>query len=199
MESSSQIKYEEKPEEFAEAGQRFHHILDQIGFKESRGRVSYLQKYLMKHKPETFSHLNYTTVRAWLSISSPPMVKIDVIISALQEEYSFNHNIPQIKTWWKVGGYYPFIDETGTASPTITDLQKQNEEDKEKAQFIVMALVMEIAGDNFNKLTSDELVKLKDSAVKLTDDFANPFKTACPEEYIKMVIQKELESIQKKM
>jgi hypothetical protein len=36
MESNSQIDYEADPESFSETGQRLNHILDQIGFKESR-------------------------------------------------------------------------------------------------------------------------------------------------------------------
>jgi len=195
MESSNQIEYEADTESFAESGQRLNHLLDQIGFKEERGRVAYFQKYLIERKPETFAGLNYNTVRSWFKNSSPSMVKIDVIISALQESYSFNHNIPQIKTWWKVGGYYPFIDDAGAASPTIHDLQKKNEENREKAQFIVMSLVTEVAGDSFSSLTGEELVQLKDSAVKMNDDFADPFKTDCPSEYLKIAIQNELESI----
>ena len=195
MESNSQIEYEADPESFSETGQRLNHILDQIGFKERRGRVSYFQKYLSEHKPETFSDLNYSTVRSWFKDSSPSMLKIDVIISALQESYSFNHNIPQIKTWWKVGGYYPFIDAAGDVSPTILDLQKTIKENKEKKQFIVMSLVTEITGDAFNSLTSEDLVQIKDSAIKMIDDYADPFKIDCPSEYIKIAIQNEFESI----
>lgn len=195
MENSNQIEYEADTESFAESGQRLNHLLDQIGFKEERGRVAFFQKYLIERKPETFAGLNYNTVRSWFKNSSPSMIKIDVIISALQESYSFNHNIPQIKTWWKVGGYYPFVDGSGTASPTIHDLQKKNEADREKAQFIVMSLVTEVAGDSFSSLTGEELVQLKDSAIKMNDDFADPFKTDCPSEYLKIAIQNELESI----
>ncbi|PCJ88250.1 MAG: hypothetical protein COA54_03000 [Thiotrichaceae bacterium] len=195
MESSSHIEYETETDSFAESGKRLNHLLDQIGFKAERGRVAFFQKYLIERKPETFDGLNYNTVRSWFNNSSPSMIKIDVIISALQESYSFNHNIPQIKTWWKVGGYYPFIDETGIASPTIHDLQKRNEADREKAQFIVMSLVTEVAGEKFNNLTGEDLVRLKDSAVKMSDDFANPFKTTCPSEYLKIAIQNELKSV----
>lgn len=191
MDTNSQAEYEP----YNSPGDRLSHILDQIGFKQGRGRVRDFQSYLTDSRPDFFSDLKYTTVRSWFQESAPPMLKIDAIISALQESYSFNHNIPQIKTWWKVGGYYPFIDAGGEASPTIHDLQKKNEANREKAQFIVMSLVTEVAGDSFSHLTGEELVQLKDSAVRMNDDFADPFKTDCPSEYLKIAIQNELESI----
>jgi len=192
---SSQLDYEDKSKIYTEAGQRLNHLLDQIGFKEERGRVAFFQKYLIERKPEVFFGLNYNTVRSWFNNSSPAMVKIDVIISALQESYQFNHNIPQIKTWWKVGGYYPFINGDGSASPTILDIKQKNKENREKAQFIVMSLVTEVAGDSFGSLTGEELVQLKDCAIKMTDDYADPFKTECPSDYLRIAIQNKLESI----
>ena len=105
MDTNSQAEYEP----YDSPGDRLSHILDQIGFKQGRGRVRDFQSYLTDSRPDFFSDLKYTTVRSWFQESAPPMLKIDAIISALKEKYSFHHNISQIKTWWKVGGFYPFV------------------------------------------------------------------------------------------
>lgn len=106
---------------FDKTGGRLNHILDQIGFREGRGRVSDLQKYLIRTRPEYFANLKYTTVRSWLLESAPPMKKIEVIMDALQDNYEFKHDISQIKNWWKLGGFYPFTKSSQTTDIPLDD------------------------------------------------------------------------------
>jgi hypothetical protein len=180
---------------FDSPGDRLNHILDQIGFKQGRGRVTNFQNYLTSTSPDVFSDLKYTTVRSWFRDHAPPMQKIDGIVQSLQKEYVFRHDISLVKTWWKVGGFYPFISESGEPSPTIIDLQQDAIDNQEKVQFVVMHLVTEETGEAFNSLSSQDLIRLKNKAVKLAEEFADPFKTKCPTDYLRMAIRDELSAI----
>lgn len=185
-----------KQDLFDTTGRRLIHILEHIGFQEGRGRARALQEYLGRQRPEVFGTLKYTTARSWFQDSAPPMAKIDAIIDVLQDKYSFHHNIPLIKTWWKLGGLYPYVgDEDGNDVQTVISIQKDAIENKEKNQYLIMGLVTEVTGNAFSTLSSEDLVKIKDSAAKLADDFSNPFKSDCPTEYLKAVIQSELQII----
>ena len=50
-------------------------------------------------------------------------------------------------------------------------------------------------GELFESLSSQDLIKLKDQVVKFALDFADPFKTECPTEYLRMTIQHHLLNI----
>jgi len=69
------------------------------------------------------------------------MRKIDAAIQALQLEYKFRNDISQIKTWWKVGGFYPFVNKSGDTTPSITDLQQEVKDNEEKLQFVISHLL----------------------------------------------------------
>lgn len=173
-------------------GERLAHILDQIGFKHGRGRIDDLHKFLVEKRPDVYADLKYTTVRSWFHNSAPPMKKIDIIIEALQNDYVIQYNISQIKTWWKVGGYYPFA--TAIDSEKISDNSSNRGGSvqpisEQKLQFIVMSLVTEETGDEFNELTGEQLVQIKEKAIQLAKDFADPFMIECPSEYMRMAIR----------
>ncbi|WP_020406832.1 hypothetical protein [Hahella ganghwensis] len=182
-------------EAFGTPGERLNHILDQIGFKQGRGRVTEFHSFLSETSPEAFSDLKYTTVRSWFGDHAPPMRKINAAIQSLQTEFKFNHNISQIKTWWKVGGFYPFSVEHDESTPSVSELQQSSKENEEKLIFIVMSLITEETGTHFHSLPGSELVKIKDKAIEFAKDFSDPFKTNCPERYIRMAIKEELSSI----
>jgi len=182
-------------EAFELPGERLNHILDQIGFKQGRGRVAEFQNYLAEKSPGVFADLKYTTVRSWFQEHSPPMRKIDAAIQALQFEYKFRHDISQIKTWWKVGGFYPFVNESGEPAPSITDLQQEAKDNEEKLQFVIMSLVTEETGEHFKSLSSKDLVRLKDKVAQFAQDYSDPFKTDCPSDYLRMAIKAELSEL----
>lgn len=182
-------------EAFELPGERLNHILDQIGFKQGRGRVADFQNFLTEQSPDQFPELKYTTVRSWFQEHAPPMRKIDAVMQALQQVYRFHHDISQIKTWWKVGGFYPFVGGSGEPTPSITELQQDAKDNEEKLQFVIMSLVTEETGDLFKSLSSQDLVIIKDRVVRFAQEFADPFKTECPSEYLRMAIRDELSVI----
>ena len=181
---------------FVSSGERLGHILDQIGFKHGRGRINEFHTFLSSKKPEIFGDLKYTTVRAWFHENAPPMRKVDAIVSALQDDYPFQYDVSQVKTWWKVGGRYPFSSDYKRSPAESVDDQESYQASEQKLQFIVMSLVMEETGDSFNDLTGDQLVQIKESAMRLARDFADPFKTECPGEYMRMAIRDEMRKVE---
>lgn len=183
----------EHTELYATAGERLSHILDLIGFKDGRGRVTTFQAYLIEHQPEAFADLKYTTVRSWFQEHAPPMRKMDSIFNAISKEHVLHHDISQIKIWWKAGGYYPFVDVFNDSKPSLISLQNIVKENQEKLQFIVMSLVTEETGELFNSLTSEDLISIKESALRLATDFADPLKTECPKEYLRIMINGRLQ------
>jgi hypothetical protein len=176
-------------------GDRLSHILDKIGFKQGRGRVSDFQNYLTTTSPKYFKHLKYTTVRAWFQDHAPPMRKIDTIVETLQVNYKFLHDVSHIKTWWKAGGYYPFIDDTPDNHPSIVEIINKADAAKEKHPYMIMAIVTEEAGELFKSLTGGELIRISDKAACFADNYVDPLNIDCPEEYLRIIIKHELEKI----
>lgn len=148
--------------------------------------------YLTHNCDETFSDLKYTTVRSWFKDHTPPMQKVNAIVDSLNEQYQFHHDLSQIKTWWKVGGFYPFVNVNGDRTPTITEIKDSNAEYEDKLQFIVMALMTEEAGNSFDQLSADDLRKIQRNVLQFAKDFADPFKTECSPHYLRMVIRDSL-------
>jgi signal recognition particle subunit SEC65 len=170
-------------------------MLDIIGFKQGRGRVSDFQNYLTTTSPKYFKHLKYTTVRAWFQDHAPPMRKIDAIIETLQVNYKFQHDVAHIKTWWKAGGYYPFIENTSDSHPSIIEIIKKVDAVKEKHPFLIMSIVTEEAGELFKTLTGGELIRISDKAAYFADNYVDPLNIDCPEEYLRIIIKHELRKI----
>jgi hypothetical protein len=180
---------------FNTPGERLSHILDQIGFKQGRGRVIDFQNYLTSTSPKYFKDLKYTTVRAWFQDHAPPMRKIDAIIETLQVDYRFQHDVSHIKTWWKAGGFYPYFDKTSTSHPSVLDLMEKVAIAKEKLPFIIMSIVTEETGDLFNSLSGSELIQISDKAVSFADNFLNPLNIDCPDEYLRLIVRHELQKV----
>ncbi|MGD8909009.1 MAG: hypothetical protein PVI92_06630 [Chromatiales bacterium] len=173
-------------------GNRLSLILDQIGFKQGRGRVIDFQTYLKKTSPQFFKDLKYTTVRAWFQDHAPPMRKIDAIFDALLVEFSFQHNISHIKTWWKAGGPYPFCDEIPAE---LMSLHRKINAVKEKLPLTVMSIVREETGEHFKALSGSDLIHISDKTANFAEDFLNPFSIECPDEYLRLVVRYELTEI----
>jgi hypothetical protein len=184
-----------KTDTYNNPGDRLAHILDQIGFKQGRGRVIDFQNYLTRTSPKQFKDLKYTTVRAWFQDHAPPMHKIDVIIETLQTNYSFQHDVSHIKTWWKAGGFYPFSDNGSPNHPTILELMERAAIIKEKLPFIIMAIITEETGELFKSLTGSELVKISDKTTYFAESFLDPLNMECTDEYLRAIIRYELKKV----
>ncbi|MBL4863158.1 MAG: hypothetical protein JKY09_09115 [Crocinitomicaceae bacterium] len=155
-------------QQFEISSDRLKHILDKLGFHSGRGRTKNFHEILKENSPDIFKELKYTTVRSWFQGStSPSMEKVDSIIDVLLEEYSSDRNAVSLKTWWKVGGVYPF--EEAHDSPS-----------KEKMSFMITGIVTEMVGDKFNEINLDDLEEVRSKLTQLADDFANPNVTDVP-------------------
>jgi hypothetical protein len=176
-------------------GERLSHILDQLGFKQGRGRVIEFQNYLTSTSPKYFTDLKYTTVRAWFQDHAPPMRKIDAIIETLQVNYRFQHDVSHIKTWWKAGGFYPFFDKTPSNHPSVVELMEKIAIIKEKLPFIIMSIITEETGKDFKSLSGSELIHISDKASSFADNFLDPLNIDCPDEYLRVIVRHELKRV----
>ncbi|UQG62600.1 hypothetical protein MIH18_23005 (plasmid) [Marinobacter sp. M3C] len=80
---------------------------------------------------------------------------IDLIIDALQKQYPFHFDLVHIKTWWKVGGFYPFI--TMIPKDELADLDTDAKVKREKTAFVIMALLTEECEGSLYDLTTEQL------------------------------------------
>jgi hypothetical protein len=175
---------------FDTPGKRLVHLLDQIGFQKDRGIITDLHTYLLNTQPDDFSDLSYGTVRAWFAENSPPMKRMSLVIEALRKNYPFDYDIMHIKTWWKVGGFYPFMESS--TDQALAELDNEARATFEKTKFVIMSLVTEECGESFEKLSADELKTISDAANQFVQDFTDPYQTTCPNRYIRAVIRDQL-------
>jgi hypothetical protein len=178
-------------------GNRLSHILDQIGFKQGRGRVIDFQNYLTGTSPKYFKDLKYTTVRAWFQDHAPPMRKIDVIIETLQVNYHFQHDVSHIKTWWKAGGIYPFSHKTHSYHPSILELMEKANLLKQKIPFLIMSIVNEESGELFKSLSGNDLIRIFDKTSCFAENYIDPLNMGCPDEYLRVIVRHELDRVMK--
>ena len=111
------------------------------------------------------------------------MKKINLIINSLHDDYVFTENVEQVKVWWKLGGTYPF-----KKNPEA----EVSENAFEKLNFLITLLVTEACGHDFSEVPSSSLVAVKDKAITLAKDFADPNKIDVPIEYLRIFIADEL-------
>jgi hypothetical protein len=185
-------KKQTKTNHYPTAGKRLSHILDKIGFKQGRGRITNFQNYLIETCPKDFKGLKYTTVRAWFQDHAPPMQKMDAIINALHAEYQIHHDVSHIKTWWKVGGFYPFTENVSEEHDSLDELKTKIAAVKDKLPFIIMSIVTDEVGEHFSSLSGSELIRISDKATNFAEKFLDPFNTDCPEEHLRLIVQQEL-------
>lgn len=174
----TETKYFKKP------GERLNHILDKINFKKGRGRVSEFQEYLTNQSPEWFSEIKYTTVRSWFSEHAPPMNKINAAIEALNKNNEIPYDLSYIKTWWKVGGHYPF---------EVNDNNQEASDFFEKLQYKIMALIS-LEVNSIEDISVEKLNQVREQTLDFARSFKDPKIKECPESYLKILIQHFLNS-----
>ena len=184
------IMEQEGTEQFQSPGARLEHLLAQIGFEEDRGKITDLHNYLIDASPDVFGDLSYGAVRGWFSENAPPMRKIDFVVEALKKKYPFNFDETHIKTWWKVGGFYPFHSSLTEAE--VEQLDADAKSKREKIRYVVMSLIHEESGDSFNDLSADSLREIDEVANAFVRDFTDPYQTTCPNHYLRAIIRDQL-------
>lgn len=164
-------------------GERLNHILDLIGFRVGRGRIPDFQEYVIKKELPELGDLKYSTVRSWFNNHAPPMKKVSLIIDALHHDFEFSENVDQVKVWWKLGGIYPFRS---------IENEEALEDSTDKLQFLITSMVKDECGEDFKAITSSSLIEVKNKAIALAKDFADPSKIEVPSDYLRIFIAGEL-------
>lgn len=164
-------------QEFPLPGDRLNHLLDVIHFPSGRGRVKEFHQYLIDESANYFEDLNYSTVRYWFKHVCPPMRKIDEVIKALQVHHTINH-ISIVKSWWKIGGVYPF-------SIKENSVQKSKEmPDVQKLKYVIIGMLTSDCQGAVETLTPEQLAKLKESLFTFAVSFENPECKDIPLKYL---------------
>lgn len=107
----------EKSPSFSTTGKRLAHILDKAGFKRGRGRMQELHNLIKAKRPDLFLDVSFNTIRSWFRDHAPHVQKIEAIIDILHKQYRFEHDTDLISAWWKLGGYYPFVNKSVSRLP----------------------------------------------------------------------------------
>lgn len=188
------VMEKDNTEQFQTPGSRLEHLLAQIGFEKNRGKITDLHNYLVQASPEHFGDLSYGAVRGWFSENAPPMRKIGLVLEALKKKYPINFDEKHLKTWWKVGGFYPF--QSAISQEELNTLDSQAKVKREKAAYVVMSLIHEESGELFNDLSTDELDRISQITNAFVNDFTDPYQTNCPNSYIRAIIKDQLRNLE---
>ena len=171
---------------YLEAGNRLEHILETIGFDMGRGHIRRFYELLRLSNSPELRDLKFRTVRAWFQQNAPAMRKIDIVIDLLHKKYNFHYDQSLVKTWWKLGGYYPFSEHEGiSAGPNgqISDALLK------KIDFIVMASITQFLDVNSSDLSVDDLIYVRDQITGFACDFSSQDIVECPSEYLTIMIR----------
>lgn len=109
----------ETSQSFSTTGKRLAHILDKVGFKRGRGRMQELHTLIKARRPDLFLDVSFNTIRSWFRDHAPHVQKIEAIVHILHEQYRFEHDLDLISAWWKLGGFYPFVNKPDGKPPTV--------------------------------------------------------------------------------
>jgi hypothetical protein len=122
------------------------------------------------------------------------MRKIGHVLDALKKKYPINFDEKHLKTWWKVGGFYPF--QSAISQEELNTLDSQAKVKREKAAYVVMSLIHEESGESFNDLSTDELDRISQITNAFVNDFTDPYQTNCPNSYIRAIIRDQLRNLE---
>lgn len=177
---------------FDSPGSRLSHLLDRIGFKEQRGKMQDFYQYLRHEDPENFGDLSYSTVRGWFSLYSPSIKKIAFILDALKLNYRIPCDEKHLKTWWKLGGIYPFYLPEEEGDEEQGNQKFEDEETQSKLRYQIMRLISEEDGSFPNSLTQAEILSVLGATTGFVRDFADPKQTSAPQHYLRAIIRDQI-------
>jgi len=146
------------------SGDRLSKILDVIGFPEGHGRMIKFLDYLSHHNPSAFEGLSYSTVKGWFSDRAPGMNRIDEVFEALKEEYSFPGDERLIKSWWKLGGFFPFTEERSSTTLSV------------KLQIQLGNIIAAALGNSFNTASPEAIEAIQKEVLRVVSDYSDPEK-----------------------
>lgn len=182
----------EEVQSFDSPGSRLSHLLDRIGFKEQRGKMQDFYQYLRHEDPENFGDLSYSTVRGWFSLYSPSIKKIAFIVDALKQNYQIPCDEKHLKTWWKLGGIYPFYLPEAESTEELETLEPESKEAQNKLLYQIMRLISEEDGSHQQSLTREEILSVLEATTDFARDFADPKQTLAPQHYLRAIIRDQI-------
>lgn len=170
-------------------GKRLDHILDQAEFHPGRGRQKALFTYLQENDPDTFGDLSYSTVRMWFSSASTPQMKrLSLVMDTLASRYYIPGDQDHVRTWWKIGGYYPFDD----LGQTVDDKKKQHQLADEKWEYMVKAMISADLGGDISGISVKDMDKVSKKLMSFIKAFRDPAVTEAPKNILKILIKHEI-------
>ncbi len=183
---------QEKVQSFDSPGSRLSHLLDRVGFKEQRGKMQDFYQYLRDKDPENFGDLSYSTVRGWFSLYSPSIKKIAFIVDALKQNYQIPCDEKHLKTWWKLGGIYPFYLPEAESTEALETVEPESKEAQNKLLYQIMRLISEEDGSHQHSLTREEILSVLEATTDFARDFADPKQTLAPQHYLRAIIRDQI-------
>lgn len=183
---------QEEVQSFDSPGSRLSHLLDWIGFKEQRGKMQDFYQYLRDKDPENFGDLSYSTVRGWFSLYSPSIKKIAFIVDALKQNYQIPCDEKHLKTWWKLGGIYPFYLPEAESTEELETLEPESKEAQNKLLYQIMRLISEEDDSHQHSLTREEILSVLEATTDFARDFADPKQTLAPQHYLRAIIRDQI-------
>lgn len=183
---------QDEVQSFDSPGSRLSHLLDRIGFKEQRGKMQGFYQYLRDKDPENFGDLSYSTVRGWFSLYSPSIKKIAFIVDALKQNYRIPCDEKHLKTWWKLGGIYPFYLPEADSGEELATLELESKETQNKLLYQIMRLISEEDGSLQHSLTQEEILSVLGATTDFARDFADPKQTSAPQHYLRAIIRDQI-------
>lgn len=183
---------QDEVESFDSPGSRLSHLLKRIGFKEQRGKMQDFYQYLRDKDPENFGDLSYSTVRGWFSLYSPSMKKIGFIVDALKQTYRIPCDEKHLKTWWKLGGVYPFYASESVGMSEQESVDLDDEETRNKLRYQIMRLITEEDGTLSQSLTQEEILSILGATVGFARDYADPAQSSPHQQYLRAIIRDQI-------
>ncbi|EIF42836.1 hypothetical protein DOK_11666 [gamma proteobacterium BDW918] len=136
-----------------------------MGFPEGHGRMIKLLEYLSQNNPAAFEGLSYSTVKGWFNDRAPGMTKIDDVFEALSHEYSIAGDQRLIKSWWKLGGFYPFTEDRVESGLSA------------KLQIQLGNIIAEALGSELHSASPDTIEGIQSEVVRIVTAFTDPDTT----------------------
>tara|TARA_R110001592_G_scaffold316364_1_gene592779 strand:- start:18950 stop:19495 length:546 start_codon:yes stop_codon:yes gene_type:complete len=174
------VKPENNENKWERPGERLVKILDEIGFPEGYGRMIKLQEVLILKNKAAFSSLSYSAVKSWFSDRAPTMSRIDDVFDALAEDYPFPNDQRLIKSWWKVGGFYPFKDELDENG--IKDIST-------KLEIKLSVIISNLMGESFADVSTEDLKTIKNKALGILEKFADPVEKEPDDDTLAVIVR----------
>ncbi|WP_146047918.1 hypothetical protein [Zhongshania marina] len=112
------------------------------------------------------------------------MSRIDDVFDALSKEYTFPDDTRPLKSWWKVGGVFPFESGEHANSRAISA----------KLEVTLSVLISQEMGEAFKDASVEEIQKIKNEFLRILATFADPTQSEPDEKTLTVIVKGILNS-----